>query len=343
MRILITHERFPPSFYGGGERVIYELARRLKLKGLDITVLTTGNPKINEFDGIPTICLPIHRYLMNLAVPWIYKYAKDVDLIQTNSYNACLPSLIVAKILRKPVVCLVHGIWGDKWTEMRGFFGGNISRLVEQLQISRSYNKIIFWSDFARNEGLKLGIPERITEVISLGVDYEKYKAEAKEDFVLFVGRLAKQKGVDYLIQAAKELPDIKFKVAGTGEEEERIKSSIPRNVELLGFVSHEQLVDLYARAPIFCLPSIAETFGLVILEAMASGCAIVSTVPLDYEGIKVEVGNVDQLKEAIRFLFNNHDVSLEMGEINRRKVKEYSWESFVEKLIGVYEEVINF
>ena len=101
MRLLVTHERFPPNFYGGGERVVYELAKGLKLKGLDITVLTTGNPKIREFDGIPTVRLPIHRYLMNLAVPWIYKYAKNVDLIQTNSYNACFPSLIAGTISPK--------------------------------------------------------------------------------------------------------------------------------------------------------------------------------------------------------------------------------------------------
>ena len=341
MKILITHERFPPSFYGGGERVVYELAKRLKLKGHDIAVLTTGNPKIKEFDGIPTTRMPMHRYLMNLAVPWIYKHAKDVDLIQTNNYNACLPSLIAGKLLGKPVVSLVHALWADKWLEMRGFLAGNISRLVEQIQLSRSYNKIIFFSNFARDEGLKLGILKELTEVIPLGIDYGKYQARTKENFVLFVGRLAKQKGIDYPIQAANELPDIKFEVAGTGEEEKRIKSCLPENVELLGFVPHEQLVDLYARAPILCLPSVAETFGLVILEAMASGCAIVSTVPLDYEGVKINYGNTEQLKEALRFLYDNREVSLKMGRVNREKAKDYTWDNFIEKLIHVYEEVI--
>ncbi len=342
MRILVTHERFPPNFYGGGERVVYELARGLRLRGLDITVLTTGNPKIKEFDGIPTTRLPLPRYLMNLAVPEIYRHARNVDLIQTNNYNACLPSWIAGKLLGKPVVCLVHGIWGDKWIEMRGPWGGTISKLVEQLQLSRSYSRIIFLSNFARNEGLKLGIPASVTVVIPPGVDYEKYKATAKKDFVLFVGRLAKQKGIGYLIQAARELPGIKFKVVGTGEEEKSIKSRLPENVELLGFVPHEQLLALYAQAPIFCLPSLAETFGLAILEAMASGCAIVSTVPLDYEGVKVDSGNVAQLKAAIRFLLDNRDVSQKMGEANRDKAKGYSWDSFVDKLVSVYEEVLK-
>jgi len=342
MKILITNEYFAPDLYGGAENVVLELAKRLRLREIDVTVLTTGNPKVKEFDGIPTIRLPVHRYLMNLAVPWIYKYAKGVDLIQTNNYNACFPSLITGKMLGIPVVCIIHALWRDKWLEMRGLIKGNMSRFVERFQLLHGYSKFIFLSDFSRNEGLKLGIPEQLTQVIPPGIRYEEYRTATKENFVLFVGRLAKQKGLDYLIQAAKELPDIEFKVAGTGEEEERIKLCKPKNVELLGYVSHEQLLDLYARAPIFCLPSIAETFGLVIIEAMASSCAIVSTVPLDYEGRKIDIRNVEQLKEAIRFLFDNRNVCLKMGETNRNKAKDYSWDNFVDSLVKVYKEVLK-
>lgn len=342
MKILITHERFPPNLYGGGERVVYELAKRLKLKGFGITVLTTGNPKIKEFESIPTIRLPIHRYLMNLAIPQIYRHARGVDLIQTNNYNACFPSLMAGKMLRKPVVCIVHCIWRHRWSRIRGSFLGSVSRLVEWIQLHGSYDKFIFLSDFARNEGLKLGIPESLTRVIRPGIEYYKYRVAGKEDFALFVGRLSKQKGIYHLMEAANELPDIQFKIAGMGEEGKRVRSSAPKNVAFLGFLSEEELVDLYSRARVFCLPSIAETFGLVILEAMASGCAIVSTVPLDYEGVKVDIGNAGELKEAIRFLFENRDLSLKMGKINRRKAMDYSWDSFIAELIGVYEEITS-
>ena len=342
MKILITNEYFAPDLYGGAENVVLELARRLSLRRFDITVLTTGNPKVKEFDGIPTIRLPVHRYLMNLAVPWIYKHAKGADLIQTNNYNACFPSLIAGKMLGIPVVCIIHALWRDKWLEMRGFIKGNVSRFVERFQLLHGYNRFIFLSDFSRNEGLKLGIPEQLTQVVPPGMRYEEYRVATKENFILFVGRLAKQKGLDYLIQAAKELPSIEFKIVGTGEEEERIKSCIPKNVELLGYVSHERLLDLYARAPIFCLPSISETFGLVIIEAMASGCAIVSTVPLDYEGRKIDIRNVEQLREAIRYLFDNRNVCLKMGEINRNKAKDYNWDDFVDSMVEVYKEVLK-
>ena len=83
------------------------------------------------------------------------------------------------------------------------------------------------------------------------------------------------------MIRTAQELPDIKFMIVGKGREMNRLKSIAPKNVKFLGFVPEKRLIDLYSRALVFCLPSIGETFGFVQLEAMASGCAIVSTIPL--------------------------------------------------------------
>jgi len=341
MKVLITHELFPPECFRMGERVVYEIAKRLKEKNFEVKVLTTGNPDIKEFDGIPTIRLPMHRYFMNLAVQWIYKHAKDVDLIQTNNYNACFPSFVAGKLLNKPIVCLVHGMYGKRWVMMRGKLLGTLSMLVEKFQIKNNYDKIIFLSDFARDAGLNLGIPRKITEVIKPGIEYKKYKMKKKESFVLFVGRLAMQKGLDYLIDAAKELPEIKFVIVGTGEQEKRLKSIAPKNVEFLGYVPEKELINLYSRALIFCLPSIGETFGFVQLEAMASGCVIISTIPLNYNGIKVEVGDSKQIISAIKYLIKNPDIALKMGKMNREKAKYYDWGRFINKLIEIYKEVL--
>jgi len=342
MKILITHELFPPECDRMGERIVYIIAKKLQERGLEVKVLTTGDPRIKKYGGIETIRLPIHRYLMNLAFPPVLKHAKDCDLIQTSNYNACLPSFIAGKLLGKPVVCLVQGVYGKKWLEMRGYLLGIISMLVEKFQLDHDYDKLIFFSRYGRDAGVEIGIDEKITRIIEPGFERKKYKMKKKEPFVLFVGRLAKQKGVEYLIEAAKDLPDIKFKIAGSGEQEERLKSIAPENVEFLGFVSNEKLVGLYSRALVFCLPSVGETLGFVLLEAMASGCAIVSTVPFDYEGIKVNVGNVKQLKNAINYLINNPKKALKMGGKNRKKVKQYNWDKFIEELIKTYEEVIK-
>jgi len=341
MKILITHELFPPDVAGGGEIAVYEIAKRLIERGIEVKVLTTGNPAIKEYMGIPTIRLPINRYLMNFAFYSVYKHSKDVDLIQTNNYNACFSSFVAAKLLKNPIVCHIHEVYNERWLQMRGLIGGNISRLVERLQVNHNFNKFIFFSEHMRNTAVDIGVPILKTEVIKPGLDYKKFKMKKKEPFVLFVGNLIKRKGLDYLIEVAKKLQDIDFLIAGKGQERDRLESLAPKNVKFLGYVSDKKLIDLYARALIFCLPSIGEGFGLVLLEAMASGCAIVSTIPLDYGGVKVEIGNISELKNAIMSMSEKPKKTEKIGRKNRERVKEYDWKNFISKLVKIYEELI--
>jgi glycosyltransferase involved in cell wall biosynthesis len=201
---------------------------------------------------------------------------------------------------------------------------------------------MLFFSKFGRDAALEAGVKMKITEIIKPGFEFEKYKIKKKEPFVLFVGRLTKQKGLEYLIKAARGLPETNFLLAGSGEEEKNLKSMASKNVKFLGFVPEKKLIDLYSRALVFCLPSVGETFGFVQLEAMASGCAIVSTMPLDYSGIKVEVGSSKQIKNSIEHLINNPHIALKMGKVNRKKAKGYNWDCFIKRLIEIYKEVLR-
>ncbi len=343
LKILVTHELFMPDFAGGGEKIVYEYTKRLAERGHDVAVLTTGNPKIKEFEGIKTIRLPIPRYSFNLAVPWILKYARNADIIQTNNYNAALPSFVAGKILRKPVVCIVHGVYGRRWREMRGKIMGSLSAFVEKSQLRRGYDRIVFYSDFAREQGAEIGIRNK-TDIFYLGINPGEFKPKKKERYVLFVGRLEKQKGIDNLLSVARQLPSIKFKLVGKGnpEEEKRLRKIAPKNVQFLGFKTGKELQNLYSCALVFCLPSVAETFGLVLLEAMASGCAIVSTVPLDYRGVKVQHGDNESLKHAIRKLIDNQKLAEKLGKENIKLAKKYDWEIFVDGLERLYYEMLK-
>lgn len=343
MKVLITHELFMPDFHGGGEKIAYEMAKGFLKRDLEVKVLTTGNPNIKKFDGIETIRLPVNRYMMNFAIPWVWKYAADCDIIQTLNYNAALPSLIAGKIRKKPVVCLVTGLWGNKWLKMRGCLFGTISKIVERIQLKRDYDKFIFLSKWSLEDGLRMGIPRDKTAIISPGIELKKFRPKKKMDYVLFMGRLAKQKGVYDLIEVARQMPDVKFKFVGKGGEDAELRRIAPPNVEILNitFKDGKPFFDLYAHAPIMCLPSYSETFGLVIVEAMASGCAVVSTVPLDYKGATVEPGNVEQIKRAIRKLFENRKLAERMGKENVKRAQKYTWDNFVKCVLKVYEEIL--
>jgi len=340
LKILVTHELFMPDFAGGGEKIVYEYTKRLAGRGHDVTVLTTGNPKIKSHEGIKTIRIPIPRYSFNLAVPWILKYARNADIIQTNNYNAALPSFIAGKILQKPVICIVHGVYGKRWKEMRGKILGSLSAFVEKSQLRRGYDRVVFYSDFAREQGQEIGIKNN-TEVFYLGIDPHEFKPKKKEKYVLFVGRLEKQKGVENLLSVAKQLPDVKFKLVGKGDIG-KLKKIASKNVEFLGVKTGKELQNLFSRALIFCLPSVAETFGLVLLEAMASGCAIVSTVPLDYRGVKIQYGDNESLKHAIRNLIDNPELAESLGKENVKIAKKYDWKKFADSLENLYFKLLK-
>src|SRR5712692_9612919 len=113
MRRLVTHERFLPDFCGGCEYGVYHMSRNLQRRGVDVRVLTTGDPSDREYDGIRALRLPIHRYRMNLAVQEIVNSARDVDVIQTSAYHACRASWIAGRKLHKPVVLLVTALFQD--------------------------------------------------------------------------------------------------------------------------------------------------------------------------------------------------------------------------------------
>lgn len=348
MRILITHELFPPDVTGGGETLTYKIAKELIEKGYEVKVLTTGDPKIKEFNGIETVRVPINRYLMNLSLPIISKHAKDVDLIHTSSGNMCFPSFLAAKLNKKPICCYVHHIFGQNWKYVRGPLLGFIFQQMEKLFLSRDYDAVIFQNNLSRNIGLDIGIKKEKIFTLHPGIDYNKFQMKGikKETQVLFVGNLSmnkamvKIKGLEYLIDAAKYLPDIKFIIVGEGPCLEKLKKTSPKNVHFVGAKMGKDLIEIYNKSLIFCLPSLAEGFGISILEAMASGCAIVSTIDIDQEGIIIKPRDSDEIVKAINYFTNNIEKAKSIGLKNKTLSKRYTWKKFIDELTKIYDYI---
>jgi len=347
MKVLIAHEIFPPEFVGGGETLMLKICLGLKERGIDVKVLTSGNPKIKFYKGIETIRIPVNRYLMNLALFQVLKHAKDVDLIQTSSGNLCFPSWLAAKLLKKPICCYVHHILNGYWKDVRGIFIGSLFEKFEKIFISRDYDAIIFQNKSALKLGKKIGLDAKKVFLLQPGIDWKKFQVKReKEPFVLFVGSinmndaLVNLKGVKYLLDAAKELPDIKFFVVGGGEALEKLKNSSPKNVVFTGPLVGEPLIEIYARAQIFCLPSLSEGFGLSILEAIASGCAIISTIDIGQKGILIKPKSSEEIVKAIKYFIENKEDALKCGRENRKLAKNFSWNKFFTALIKIYDSI---
>jgi len=348
MKILITHELFLPDLSGGGEKLVYKLTKALVDRGHSVKVLTSGNPEIKKYDGIKTIRVPINRYLMNLTAFFIAYHARDVDIIQTSSGNTCFPSWVAAKLLNKPVCCYIHHILGSHWTDVKGKVLGKIFEFAEKIFLNRSYDSIIFQNKSSKKIGLEMGIDKNRIFMLQPGIDYKKFqiKVVKKEPLVLFVGNLSmdkamvETKGLKYLIEAAKKLPNIKFVVVGEGDYLSELKQDSPSNMSFTGKLTGKSLIKLYNRALIYCLPSLNEGFGTTILEAMASGCSIISTINLGQEGTILRPKNTKEIINAIEYRVNNPKIARMEGRKNKRIVKKFVWNKFVTELIRIYNSI---
>ncbi|UCE59438.1 MAG: glycosyltransferase family 4 protein [Phycisphaerales bacterium] len=342
MKVLITHERFAPDFAGGGEYVVLQTARHLQRAGVDVRVLTTGDPSITDYEGIKTHRLPIHPYRFNLAASQVADFAADVDLIQTFNYHACLPSLRGGRETGKPVVCMILGLFREAWKEMRGPIVGRMFMAQEQFLLTREYDRLIFLSEFSRRMAVKQAPLNSPTSIISPAIELQNYApADPKEDVVLFVGKVDVRKGIDDFLAVATALPQVRFRIFGWPGNGLTLKSSAPDNVEWVEAERGPKLWAEFSRARIFFFPSRAETFGIVLLEAMASGCAIISTIPLGYEGIQVQPGDRESMIDAVSRLWQNPTETAQMGKSNIQRSRPYTWESYIRSLLDTYEQIL--
>ncbi|MFN0054479.1 MAG: glycosyltransferase family 4 protein [Planctomycetales bacterium] len=343
MRVLLTHQWFPPDFAGGGEYLVGETAKRLQAAGLDVSVLTAGDPKQDVWEGVRVKRLPMHRYRLYFAEQAIADEARDADLVQTFTYHASLASYRAARRLKKPVVCTCLGIYADAWRGMKGPLVGRVLQWWEKKLVRLPYDRLILLSDGNREQALKFGaLPERM-RVIEPAVDLDLYAPIAeKQDYVLFAGKLESRKGVDELLATARALPHVPFRVLGFGPGEKQFIRDAPPNIEYLGFQTGDSFCRQFANASIFFLPSKAEGYPLVLIYAKAAGCAIVSTLLFEFAGERVAQGDQPGLIAAIDRLWSQPEKTRAYGAENLALSRKHHWDVHIDTLLDAYREVLK-
>ena len=203
-------------------------------------------------------------------------------------------------------------------------------------------------------------------QIIPNGVDLARYaQAQPFEELrdgtvnILFVGRLEERKGLIHLLKAYHRLRkrhiDARLLVVGSGPKLREYRRYVGlrqiRDVEFLGRVSDEAKARYFASADIFCAPATGqESFGIVLLEAMAAGVPIVASdihgyknvVQRGIQGLLVEPRNHRALAAALYALAHDPEKRLRMGEAGRAKAPEYSWDSVTERVVELYREVLR-
>jgi glycosyltransferase involved in cell wall biosynthesis len=344
LRILITHERFPPDFGGGGEYIALRTATGLLARGHDVRVLCPGDPAITTFEGVPTERLPIGRYAFNLYAPAIARRARAADIVYTFNFHACLASLVAARLVGKPVVCSILALFGPAWRSMKGRRLGIAYQAWERFVVTRRFDRTLYLSAASMRDALRLGAPAATSEVVSPGIDHASLPARDPEGapLVLFAGRLDVRKGIHHVLAVARALPDIPFAAVGWAPDIAALRAAAPPNLTIIESHGPEPYLPLLARARVFLFPSYSETYGIVIAEAMACGAAVVSSIDTsDYEGALVRPGDEAAMIAAVRRLWDDPAAAAAAGAENLRQAATFTWDRHIDRLEALFAEVI--
>ncbi len=200
------------------------------------------------------------------------------------------------------------------------------------------------------------GITKRRVEIIPNCVDFEKYHLRKKsrsqmKKTIVYIGRLEKRKGVKYLLKAFEVLSEkqknVFLEIAGDGPEREKLEKYVVKknlnNVKFLGFVSEEEKVRMYDRAIVFCSPALyGESFGIVLLEAMARGVVIVCGNNSGYKSVMKGFGHKSVIDPKETADFAKKLDSMIFDEKLRKSWTDWSQKYIsnfgVEKIVDQYE-----
>ena len=170
---------------------------------------------------------------------------------------------------------------------------------------------------------------------------------------VLYVGRLAPEKGVDVAMRAMIQLlraepQRIRFALVGDGPAEDTLRNGAVDGVHFLGRLEGQALAEAYASADVFLFPSVTETFGNVVLEAMASGLAVIShhagaTAEFANErtALPVNVQSADALADAVRTLLDDPTRRRAIAEAGRAEAATRTWERIWDDLFADYDAAL--
>ena len=397
MRVALFTKEFPPNVYGGAGVHVDYLSRELA-KQIDVDVHCWGRQ--NSDDGNLHVRgaepweeiskgtrgefkAALEALSLNLTQ---VKALSGVDIIHTHTWYVSMAGYFAKKLYNIPLVLTTHSLEPLRaWKAEQLGRGYELSSWMERTAILDA-DAIIAVSEGTRADILRAypDVKADRIHVIYNGIDpseYQKtretraltdYGIDIANPYVLFVGRITRQKGVTHLVDAIRHLPRETQVVLCAGAPDTRdIAEEMRRKVEnarrdhphiiwIEKMVTKREAIQLYSNARIFCCPSVYEPFGIVNLEAMACRAPVLATATGGIKEVVVEgetgylvpfeqdpVTNfpVDPEKFArdlaagISRLLEDPDRCQRFGDAGRRRVEElFSWSAIAQQTIQLYQ-----
>lgn len=342
---------FPPHL-GGISSYTYLLSRELVNRGDEVCVLTYPHENIDDIENIPVFTAPtvdikgIRGFLFSISATFkllrmVRKY--KIDLIHA---HYVMPPGLIAVICSMfsgaKTAITIHG--SDIFVLARKPILKSIIKFI----LKRS-DYVFVVSDSLKENVLKLGIEvlENKLSVTYNAVDVERFRPDQTSTFkeeihigpqksvVLFVGNLVWQKGVEYLIRAKEFLNvDAEIVIVGDGPLLEELKGIVEfEKMEGITFTgARNDVENIMPAADVVVVPSVSESFGIVVLEAMASGKPVVATkvggipeVVNEKTGILVNPEDPVGLAEAVDKILQDKELKDKMGKTAEEQVMKYA------------------
>ena len=315
-------------------------------------------------------------FIRNMIFPFkSLKVLENFDIIHTQYHPCIFAGNVAASVFEKPHVFTYHGFAPVKpWRSYRQKLKMIDHRIGTFFALRFKVDRIITVSKFLKRELVaKYFVEENKIRVIYNGVDTERFNPKVNGDnirkayelgdspVVLYLGRLAPYKGVQFLIEAIplvlREVPKAKFLIGGairydTPDLWRLVKKlRIKKATIFAGYVPDHVVPNFYACCDVFCYPSLWEGFGLTPAEAQACGkpvvafntCAIPEVVENNHTGLLVEPKNIEALADALISLLKDKERRVRMGlEARKRVLRLFSWDKAAEQTLQVYREVLS-
>ncbi len=384
MRVLILSWEYPPLIEGGLARHVRKLAENLVAQGIDVHVLARGSedsPAEEELDGVMVHRVREPARPRDLAefVTWVEHMNADMlaagvevgdrydfDLVHGHDWLVAVAGDHLANRFRCPLAVTIHATeygrhqgWVDKHPQshihgVEKWMANRADRVIACSSYMREHISDIYELGEERIAVIPNGIdPADLVPVDDLDTLRARYAAP-DERLVLLVGRLVYEKGFQLALEAlpglVERVGNVRFIVAGSGTAEQELREQATRlglddHGQFLGWIGDDMLHSLYRIADLTVVPSIYEPFGLVALEAMASGCPCLvadtgglrEVVPNDDVGLRFHSRDPDSLGQMAERLLTDEDLRDRLVAEASEHVLTFDWADVARQTAELY------
>jgi len=387
MRPLILSWEYPPLIEGGLARHVRKLAENLADQGVEPHVLTRGHeesPAEEEVNGVLVhrVREPKRPRELGEFVTWIEHMNADMlaagvelgdryafDVVHGHDWLVAVAGDHLAKRFRCPLAVTIHATeygrhqgWVEKHPQshihgVERWMANRAERVITCSAYMREHVADIYGLEEQRVTVIPNGIdPEDLVTVPDLD-DLRRRFAQPDEQLVLLVGRLVYAKGFQLALEALPGLIErvgkVRFLVAGSGTHEQELRQQatelgLDDHGTFLGWIGDDVLHSLYRIADLTVVPSIYEPFGLVALEAMASGCPCLvadtgglrEVVPNEDVGLRFEARDSESLAQMAERLLTDDELRDRLVAEASEHVLTFDWADVARQARGVYAEL---